>query len=186
MADIRLKNSPKPVVRFVLAHPLAFADWKNPTSAELNANLTNDPAGLVWNITCAVSQDDTTHDLGDSDTDDSLSFCQVAGDFNPVTYNPDILWSIFRDAKQWKVSDSTTESVANLAFSLLSHRGVEYFAIASVGEAYDEPFAPGQRVKMARVETDFIADVLGSGATVRGNQDFAARGDLNWNYELVA
>lgn len=186
MADIRLKNSPKPVVRFVLASRRAFADWQNPTSAELNANLLNDPSGLVWNLTCAIAQDSTTHNLGDSTTDDLLSFCQVAGDVNPMELVPDISWNIFRDANPWVVSDTSSESVANLAFSLLSHRGNEYFAIMSVGEAYDAPFAAGDQIKMAAVETDNIADVLGSGAPVQGTQTFANRGDVLWNYTLAA
>lgn len=186
MADIRLKNSPKPVVRFTLASRLAFADWRNPTVAELNANLANHPNGLIWNLTCGVSQEDTTHDLGDSDMDDSLSFCQVAGDANPTTLNPEVTWSIFRDGQGWYTSDTDTESVANLAFSLLSHRGVEYFAIMSVGEAYDQPYQVGDRIKMVSVETDNIEDVLGSNASVRANANFATRGDVNWNYELAS
>lgn len=184
MADERLYNNPKPVSRFYLASKLAFADWQNPTSAELNANPTNDPAGLIWNLTCAIAQDDTTHDLGDSDTDDALSFCQIAGAANPTSYNPEISWTIFRDANPWVVSDTNSESVANLAFSLLAWRGIEYFAILSVGEAYDQPFAAGDRVKMASVATDYLADVVASGESTRGTQSFLFRGSLNWNYEL--
>ena len=186
MANERLYNNPKPVTRFYLASPLAFEDWQRPTAAELNANPTNDPSGLIWNLTCAIAQDDTTHDLGDSDTDDALSFCQIAGAANPTSYNADIQWSIFRDAKRWIVSDSATESVANLAFSLLAWRGVEYFFIASVGEAYDQPFAAGDRVKMARCATDYNADVVGSGESVKLTVAPLSRSDLNWNYALQA
>lgn len=184
MALERLRNEPKDVTRFILASPLAFADWTNPTVAEMNANPTNDPNGLIWNLTCAIAQDNTTHDLGDSDTDDTLSFCQIAGTANPTTYNPDISWTIFRDTKPWVVADTSSESVANLAFSLLAWRGVEYFAIASVGKAYDQPFAVGDRLKMARVATDAIVDNIGSGESVTGTSTMLRRGDINWNYKL--
>ena len=185
MALERLYNNPKPVTRFYLASPLAFADWQNPTAAELNANPTNNPNGLIWNLTCAIAQDDTTHDLGDSDTDDALSFCQIAGAANPTSYNPEISWSIFRDANRWIVSDTDSESVANLAFSLLAWRGVEYFAIASVGKAYDQPFAAGDRIKSVRVATDYMADVVSSGESVRNTQSFLNRGDITWNTEVA-
>lgn len=186
MANERLFNKPKPVSRFYLASRLAFEDWQNPTAAELNANPTNDPNGLIWNLTCALSQEDTTHDLGESETDDELSFCQVAGAVNPTSYNAEISWTLFRDQNPWVVTNPDSESVSNLAFSLLAWRGVEYFAILSVGEAYDQPFAAGDRIKMAAVATDYISDVVGSGESVKGTQSFLARGDINWNYELVA
>lgn len=186
MANERLYNKPKPVTRFILASRRAFADWQNPTVAEMNANPTNDPNGLIWNLTCAIAQDDTTHDLGESETDEELSFCQVAGAVNPTTKTADIQWTIFRDQNPWVVSDPATESVANLAFSLLAWRGIEYFAIASVGKAYDQPFAEGDRLKMAGVATDYITDVVASGETVKGTQAFLSRGDLLWNYKLPA
>ena len=187
MANERLYNTTtKPVVRFYVASPLAFADWQNPTSAELNANPNNNPDGLIWNITCAVAQDDTNFDLGDSDTDDALSFCQVPGATNPTSLNPDINLSLFRDAQRWIVSDTATESIANLAFSLLAWRGVEYFFIMSVGEAYDQPFGPGDRVKMVLGATDYGTDVVGSGESTKLNVTPLSRGSINWNYTLQA
>lgn len=183
MADTRLYD---PAVRIYLASPLAFADWQNPTTAELNANPTNDPNGLIWNLTCAVDRADSTFDLGDAETDDSLSFCQVYGTTNPTSYNPEIVFSIFRSKTPWVVSDPATENTANLAFSLLAWRGVEYFAIISVGERYDEGFAVGDEVKMARVATVDPTDVIGSGEMTKLTQNFAARGDVNWNHTLAA
>ena len=69
MADIRLYREN---VTIALAFPEAFADWQNPTAAELNS-------ALVYNITCALNEDGTTFDLADSDTDDTITFCQAAG-----------------------------------------------------------------------------------------------------------
>src|SRR5699024_8958267 len=102
MANERLFG---PATRFYLASPLAFADWQNPTTAELNSNPTNSPNGLIWNVTCALSEDGTTFDLGDSETDDSLSFCQVAGAVNPTSYNAEVVFSAFRATEPWIVSD---------------------------------------------------------------------------------
>lgn len=183
MANERLFG---PATRFYLASPLAFADWQNPTTAELNANPTNSPNGLIWDITCALSEDGTQFDLGESETDDSLSFCQVAGAVTPTFYNPEIVFSVFRSTNAWVVSDPTTYDTAELARTLLSYKGIEYFAILSVGEENGTDFAVGDRVKMARVSTDYGVDEIGAGDNAMLMQDFANRGDINWNYELTA
>lgn len=174
------------VHRFYLASPLAFADWENPTTAELNANPTNDPDGLIFNLTCALNTDGTTFDLGDPDTDDSLTFCQRAGETTDLSQNPEIVFEVERSKTPWLVNDPATEDVANLAFSLLAWRGVEYMAIMSVGKADDALFAVGDRVKMGRVATDHGIDVSGTGENIRLQQNFANRGDVNWNHTLTA
>lgn len=182
MANERLFG---PATRFLLASPLAFADWQNPTSAELNANPTNSPNGLIWDITCALAEDGTTFDLGESETDDSLSFCQVAGAVNPTNFNPEITYSLFRAKERWIVSDPASFNTAELARTLLTYRGVEYFAILSVGEEPGEAFAAGHRVKMAKISTDFGVDEIGAGDNAMLSIDTAGRGDVLWNYELA-
>lgn len=177
MADLRLYN---PAVRIFLAFPQAFEDWQNPTVAELNANPTNSPNGLVFDITCAVNQDGTTFDLGDSETDDSLTFCQVAGAVNPTSLVPEVVLEVERS------SDRLAVNTANLAQSLLTWRGVEMFAILSIGEEPGADFAVGDRVKMALIATDYATDVFGTGENLRLTSDTANRGDVNWNYALVA
>lgn len=174
------------VHRFLLASPYAFADWTKPTLAELNANPTNSPDGNIFNLTCAMNTDGTTFDLGDPETDDSLTFCQVAGSSSITTYNPEIVFEIERSTTPWLVTTPATLNTANLAFSLLAWRGVEYFAIMSMGKAPEAPFVAGDRVKMARVATDHGIDQIGSGENVRLQQSFAQRGDVNWNYKLLA
>ncbi len=178
------------VYRFYLAHPLAFADWENPTAAEMNANSSNDPSGLIFNLTCALNQDGTTFSLGDPELDESLSFCQSAGNQERMSENPDIVFEFFRSLLPWDDADSVLAAdgfnSANLAFSLLAWRGIDYFAILSVGEDEDEPFDAGDRIKMAEVSTDWGMDVLGTGENIRMNQTFANRSRVNWNYEIAA
>lgn len=189
MALARLERDQ--VYRFGLASPLAFEDWTNPKASELNANPTNDPNGLVFNLTCALAVDETTFDLGEPELDDSLSFCQKAGDTERMADNPEIVFGIFRSRMPWTNAASTSASdgfnSANLAFSLLAWRGVEYFAFLSIGKDEDAPFEEGDRIKMARVATDWGIDVIGSGENVRMTNDFANRGgDIAWNIALSA
>ena len=177
MANERLYN---PATRFWLAFPEAFADWQNPTAAEFNANPTNALNGLIFEITCALNQDGTTFDLGDSDTDDSLTFCQVAGAQNPISLNPEITLEVERS------KDPLAANTANLAFGLMAWKGLEYFAIMSVGKEPGADVAVGDRVKMARQAFDFPADILGVGENVRLSQSTAARGDVNWNWKITS
>lgn len=183
MANLRLKN---PAVRYGIASPLAFQDFENPTSAEMNANPTNDPHGLIFDLSCALYQDETSFTLGDPETDDELSFCQVAGQETPTQVNPEVQFSAFRSDVPWVMSDPATFNQANLAFTLLAWRGVEYFVWKSTGEEPGTSFAPGQRVSLIRVSTDHATDSVGPGENVKLVQNFLTRGDINWRYKLEA
>lgn len=160
-------------ITFLLAHPEAFADPFAPTASELNG-------ALVHNVTCALNEDGTEFTLGDSDTDDTLTFCSKAGVSTPTFYNPTVTMEAFRDA------DIEAEGVFNEAFDLLAWPDVAYIAILRIGERSDTAFAAGDRVKMVGVKTDFGTDVVGSGENIRINQAFLNNDFVNWNYEVAA
>ena len=188
MALKRLKKDE--VYRWYLASPLAFADWENPTVAELNSNLTNDPDGLIFNITCALSQSDSQFDLDDPELDDTLTFCQSAGNGEVSTRSATVVFG-FQEAKErWLNAGSTLEAdgfnAATLTRSLLMWRGVPYFAILSVGKDPDALFAVGDRIKMAEIETDLAVLNSGTGGNMIWLQTPAKRSRLAWNVEITA
>lgn len=170
MADTRLYREN---VTLALAFPEAFADWEAPTAAELNS-------ALVYNITCALNEDGTTFDLGDSDTDDTITFCQAAGSVSPTFYNPEVVYEAERSTLP------TATNQANTAFGLLAFPDVEYFAILRVGKDSDVAFAVGDRVSLVRAATDLPVDVAGNGENVRLQQNFLNKGDVNWGFEVAA
>lgn len=170
MADTRLYREN---ITLALAFPEAFADWEAPTAAELNS-------ALVVNITCALNEDGTTFDLGDSDTDDTITFCQSAGSVSPTFYNPEVVYESERSL------NPTASNTANTAFGLLAFPDIEYFAILRVGKDSDVAFATGDRVSLVRVSTDLPVDVAGSGENVRLSSALLNKGDVNWNYEVAA
>lgn len=170
MADTRLYREN---ITLALAFPEAFADWEAPTAAELNS-------ALVVNITCALNEDGTTFDLGDSDTDDTITFCQSAGSVSPTFYNPEVVYESERSLSP------TASNTANTAFGLLAFPDIEYFAILRVGKDSDVAFATGDRVSLVRVSTDLPVDVAGSGENVRLSSALLNKGDVNWNYEVAA
>ena len=161
-------------VTFCLARPEAFADRTAPTAAELN------DAALVPNITCALNEDGTTFTLGDSDTDDSQSFCDEGNVSTPTFFNPEVVMEAFRDA------DTSATGVFNEAFDLLAYPDVEYIAIMRVGKDSDVNFASGDRIKMVGVKTDFGIDINGNGENQRISQSFFNNDFVNWNYEVAA
>jgi len=161
-------------VTFCLAHPEAFADRTAPTAAELNN------AVLVKNISCALNEDGTTFTLGDSDTDDSLSFCDEGNLSTPTFFNPEVSFEAFRDA------NTAATGVFNEAFNLMAFPDIAYVAIMRVGEDSDTDFATGDRIKMVGVKTDFGIDVVGNGENQRMSQAFLNNDFVNWNYEVAA
>jgi hypothetical protein len=178
------------VYRFYLASRLAFADWENPTAAEFNANPTNDPSGLIFNVTCALNTEGSQFDLDDPELDESLTFCQSAGNSEVLSRSATIVYEFEESKARWDDASSLLPAdgfnVATLTKSLLMWRGIEYFAILSIGKAEDEPMAIGDRVKMAEVATDWAVPVTGTGENIRWSQTFAKRSSLNWNYEIGA
>ena len=178
MANVRLYREN---ITFLLAHPEAFADRTAPTAAELNdwyEGSTN-ADGLVYNITCALNEDGTTFTLGDSDTDDSVTFCDAGNVSTPTFFNPEVVMEAFRDA------DVAATGEYNLAFDLLAWPDIEYIAILRVGQDSDTQFAVGDRVKMVGVKTDYGIDVVGNGENVRISQSFFNNDFVNWNYEVT-
>jgi hypothetical protein len=170
MSDTRLYRE---AVTLAVAFPEAFADWEAPTAAELNS-------ALVIGLTCALNEDGTTFDLADSDTDDTITFCQAAGSVTPTYFNAEVVFEAERS------QDPTASNQANEAFGLLAFPDIEYFAIQRIGPESDVAFAIGDRVSLVRVATDLPVDVAGQGENIRLAQNFLFKGDINWNFEVVA
>lgn len=174
MADERLYA---PATRWWLAGPNAFADFANPTVAEFTAGIS---AGIIVDITCALNQDGTEFNKDDSDTDDSLSFCQVAGAEDPTFHNATAVLEAFRSRDELDANTATT------AFEWLAWPDIEYLVIKSVGEEPGTAIGVDHRIKMGRFKTDYPVDVYGSGENIRISNTLLFQGDLNWNYRMVA
>lgn len=173
MVDARLTRES---VSFYLAFEEAFADRENITADEMNDGIT---AGLVFAVTCALSEDGTTFDLGESDTDDSLSFCEAAGSVTPTLQNPEVVYEAFRS------DDHTDTNTANTTFDLIAHPDVEYIAIVRVGEDPADAVAIGDRLRSVAVTTDFPVDVYGTGENIRVQQNFLNAGWVAEDYPFT-
>lgn len=161
-------------ILFALAEPEAFADRSAPTVAELNN------AALVYNVTCALWEDETEFTLGDPDTDDGLTFCSNASISNPTFDNPTVVFSALLD------EDRTATGVFNGTRERISFPDRQYIAILRIGKDSDVPFAVGDEIKMVAVSTDYGVYTLASGENARITQNFLNRGWVNWNYKVAS
>ena len=188
MALARLQKDE--VYRLGLASPRAFADWTAPTAAELNANSSNDPGGLIWSLTCAINQDNSQFDLDDPDFDETLTFCQTAGNQERMTENATVVFDFSMAKDRWDDASSVLAAdgfnTATLALSLMAWRGIEYFAWLSIGKSPDAAFAVGDRISLIRVATDHAIPQVSTGSKVSLNQAFAFRGDIAWRVEIAS
>lgn len=184
MANERLY---RPNVGFWLAEPEAFADRNAPTAAELNDALggVNWTGGLVYNVTCALWEDDTEFTLGDPDTDDGLTFCSDAGEQTPTFDNPTVVLTALRDKTRKSASTSNADGVFNGTFERLAWADREYIAIMRVGHDSDVAFASGQDIRMVSVKTDIPVDVVSNGENARIQNTMLPQGWVNWNHTIA-
>lgn len=168
-------------VKIVAAYPEAFADASEPTSAELN-NLfvyTSNEDGMVFDISCAVL-DDYTLNMTDSDTDDSLSICDIGNVETPTFSNYEASLDFFRD------SSITANGVYNLAWHLFKREDRPFWLIKRIGQSQPDAFAAGQTISMYGVTTDFPVDLVEDNTMLQFGARFKPTGSLNINYLLDA
>lgn len=152
----------------------AFVNAATPTAAELNN------ATYVKDLTCALWEDGTEFTLGDSDTDDGLTFCSNAGDTTLTTKNATITYKALRD------KDRVAAGVFNLAFDHMAFPDIDFYAIERLGKPNTTAFAIGDRVRIVQVRTDNPQDILAADASVFIQQNFLLNNFINWNYTVAA
>lgn len=164
-------------VSWYVALPEAFADWREPTVAEMN------DGDYVMEITCAVDEDATTFSLGDSDTNDRYSYCDESGIDRPTFYNPEVTLGIYRDA------DRTASGEFNTALELFMKPDIRLFVIKRVGDQDNGPgvlVAAGDRLKIQDIKTDLPADTLAADDPVMISASGLQMGRVAWNIEVAA
>lgn len=164
----------RPNVRIDAYYPEAFADKTQPTAAELNN------AVFGFNISCAVT-DDYTLAPTDSDTDDSISVCDVGGVENPTFRNYEASLDGFRQDR----TGTFVGSVYETFFNLFKAVDVPYILVVRVGYKADVAYASGQDISMFGVVTDYPTDLVGDNEMLRLGARFKNDGFINTFYEVA-
>ena len=160
--------------------PEASADWSAPSAAELTAALSN---GLGYDISCALTDDSVNINLTDSDTDDSISICDIGNVSTPTFFNYEVSFDSFRNGP---ASIATPVAVYELPVSLFSTADLPFYIVKRIGPEQGTAFAAGQTVSVFGVNTDYPTDVLGDGENILFGSRFKPSGQVNTNVDLVA
>jgi hypothetical protein len=151
----------------------AIANPAAPTSAELNsATMAND-------ISCAVL-DDYTLNLTDSDTDDTLTVCDIGNVETRTFANYEAELTGLKDAT---LTDNA--SVYNTFFRLFLAPDVRYWLVKRIGPAQATAFAVGQVVSLFGVSTDYPTNNAEDGSMLSMTANFKPTGSVNTNYTLL-
>jgi hypothetical protein len=175
----------RPNQTFALAKQDAFANPLAPTTTELNNAL------FVSNFSCALTEDGTSLTLGDSDTDDTLTFCSIGNESTATFANPTAQFTVLKEANTGG-SGSTVDltSLYNKAWAWLAFPDVPYYVISRTGPnaSQDIPWVVGHKIKMALFSTDYPVEAPEQSSSGRFQQNFLYAGGsaVVWNYQIVA
>lgn len=159
--------------------PEAVEDWSDLTADELNAAVT---AGLGFDISCALTDDSVSINMTDSDTDDSISICDIGNVETPTFYNYEVSFDSFRNGP---ASTGAPVAVYELPVTLFSTADRPFYIVKRIGPAQGTAFAAGQTVSVYGVNTDYPTDILGDGENILFGSRFKATGRLYTNADLA-
>lgn len=173
----------RPNQTWAIALASSFANPAAPIVAELNERR------FVHLMSCAFTEDNTELTLGDSETDNTVTFCSIGNEVTPTFYNPKSTLTWLKDANTGG-SGSTVDltSLYNKASAMFGDSDIPYWVISRTGPnaSQDQPFAVGQVIKMASFTTDLPQDILENNKPIRGRQELIFSGQLNWNYLIAS
>lgn len=158
--------------------PEAAANWATPVGAELEAAIAN---GLGFDISCALEDSSVTINLTDSDTDDSISICDIGNVETPTFTNYEVSFDSFRNGP---ASLGTPVPVYDIVVDLFQTADLPYYIVKRIGPAQGTPLAAGQEVSVYGVNTDYPTDILGDGANIMFGSRFKPTGQVNTNVAL--
>lgn len=160
--------------------PEAVSNWETMSAADLNAAITD---GLGFDISCAITDDSMNINPTDSDTDDSISICDIGNVSTPTFFNYEVSFDSFRNGP---VALGQTVAVYDLPPKLFPTADLPFYIMKRIGPAQGAAFAADQTVSVFGVNTDFPTDVLGDGENILFGSRFKPSGELNTNTKLVA
>lgn len=159
-------------------YPEAITDWSNLNGAQLENALS---AGLGFDISCALTDDSVSINLTDSDTDDSISICDIGNVSTPTFFNYEVSFDSFRNGP---VSEGNQIAVYDLPVQLFTSADRPFYIVKRIGPAQGEPLAAGQIVSVFGVNTDYPVDVLADGSNILFGSRFKPSGQVYTNATL--
>lgn len=169
-------------VTVVAAYPEYAVNPLAPTAAELNDLFvfTTNEDGMVFPISCAITDDGFTANKTESETDDTRTLCDVGQVQNKTFDTYEVVLDALRDAVV------TDPSVMNMFFDLFKGVDRPFYIITRLGPLNSEPFAVGDYIKIFGVNTDYPTDLVEDNTLLGFGARFKNTGDVVVNYEVAA
>lgn len=161
-------------------YPEAVEDWTSLSAAELNDALAS---GLAFDISCALTDDSVDINLTDSDTDDSISICDIGNVQTPTFFNYNVSFDSFRNGP---AASGPAVAVYELPVDLFSGADRPYYIAKRIGAPQGTAFAAGQELSIYGVNTDYPVDVLGDGENILFGSRFKPNGQVYTNGTIGA
>lgn len=159
--------------------PQAIPNWATPGGTALQTAITN---GLGFDISCAITDDSVSINLTDSDTDDSISICDIGNVSTPTFFNYEVTFDSFRNGP---ASAGAAVPVYELPVNLFSGPDLPYYIVTRIGPAQGTALAAGQTVSIYGVNTDYPTDILGDGENILFGSRFKPSGQVYTNATLA-
>lgn len=160
-------------------YPEAIPNWASPTGTLLQTAVTN---GLGFDISCALTDDSVSINLTDSDTDDSISICDIGNVSTPTFFNYEVSFDSFRNGP---VANGAAVPVYELPVRLFSAPDKPFYIVTRIGPDQGAALAAGQVVSIYGVNTDYPTDILGDGENILFGSRFKPSGQVYTNATLA-
>ena len=160
-------------------YPEAIPNWATLSGTALQAAVT---AGLGFDISCALTDDSVSINLTDSDTDDSISICDIGNVETPTFFNYEVTFDSFRNGP---VSAGAIVPVYELPVNLFSGPDRPFYILKRIGPAQGTALAAGQVVSVYGVTTDYPTDIVGDGENILFGSRFKPSGQVYTNVTLA-
>lgn len=166
----------------LISYPEAFVNPLEPTSTELNAQFAFGTAedNMVFNGSCAILDDANSINQTSSDTDSTMTICDLAEVDTPTFQNYEVSIDVLRDL------EIDAPGIFNMMRELSITAGVPLVVHTRIGEAQNAAFEPGQVVSAFSVETDYPTDIVEDNGVLVHGMRFKSVGESNINFRLVA
>lgn len=168
--------------RVDLVYPEYAAIPLAPTAAELNDVFvygTNE-AGMVFPVSCAILDDSNSINQTASDTDTTLTICDIAEVENPTFWNYEVSIDGLRDR------DLDAKGVYNLLRNITITADRPFYVITRTGKNASEPYAIGDEISIFGVNTDFPIDIAEDGSLIQHGARFKTTGEVEINFKVAA
>jgi WD40 repeat protein len=165
----------------LLAYPEYAVDPLAPTAAELNnVYSSSNLGGMVFNISCGILDDSNSINQTGSDTDSTLTICDVSEVENPTFWNYEVTFDGLRDR------DVTANGLFNLLRSLTLTPDRPFYAITRYGKGSSDQFDTTDHISIFGVNTDVPVDIAEDGGLLQHGARFKTTGQVEINYKVAA